>query len=172
MFTKTSFALLLLQCFFYIAPAQILDLGENAPATENGIEYGYLIRNEQVKASKGEEYSRFEITLYMTNKSGCTKLYADRKSFTTNGESPNLLATYLVNNANGKRLTAKSGTIKARDFYVNVKVKENDKEESKSVKAGFIFRNGETLKSNIIVLVPKDDRPSIQCSVATPYELQ
>ena len=172
MFTKTSFAIVLLQCFFYFAPAQILDLGENAPVTENGMEYGYIIRNEQIKENKGEEYSRYEIALFIANRSGCTKLYSDRKPFSTNGETPNLLATFNVSNANGKRLTAKSGTIRAKDFYINVKVKENDKEESKSVKAGFIFRNGDILKGNIVVLVPKGDRPIIQCSLGNPYELQ
>ena len=74
-------------------------------------------------------------------------------------------------NANGKRLTAKSGTVKARDFYVNAKVQENGKEVTRTVKAGYIFRNGETLKNNIIVLVPKGERPVIQCTVNNLPEL-
>jgi hypothetical protein len=150
--------------------AQITDLEEKKPETINGIEYGYFIKNEQVKNVKDEEYSRFEITLYATNKSGCTKLYAEKVSVLSS-ETPNLIVSFNCTNANGKRLTAKSGTVKARDFYVNAKVQENGKEVTKAVKAGYIFRNGETLKNNIIVLVPKGERPVMQCTVNNLPEL-
>lgn len=150
--------------------AQVTDLEEKKPETINGIEYGYFIKNEQVKNVKDEEYSRFEITLYATNKSGCTKLYAEKVSIRSS-ETPNLIVSFNCTNANGKRLTAKSGTVKARDFYVNAKVQENGKEVTRTVKAGYIFRNGETLKNNIIVLVPKAERPVIQCTVNNLPEL-
>ncbi len=150
--------------------AQVTDLEEKKPETINGIEYGYFIKNEQVKNVKDEEYSRFEITLYATNKSGCTKLYAEKVSILSS-ETPNLIVSFNCTNANGKRLTAKSGTVKARDFYVNAKVQENGKEVTRTVKAGYIFRNGETLKNNIIVLVPKAERPVIQCTVNNLPEL-
>ena len=35
---------------------------------------------QQIKNVKDEAYSRFEITLYASNKSGCTKIYAERIS--------------------------------------------------------------------------------------------
>jgi len=169
MFPKISFFIAALSssiCSF----AQIADIEEKKPQTIDGIEYGYLIKNEQTKNVKDEEYSRFEITLYATNKSGCTKLYSERVSILSS-ESPNLLASYSCTNANGKRLTAKNGTVKARDFYLNAKVQENGKEITKTVKAGYVFRNGETLKTNIIVLVPKGERPVIQCTVNNLPEL-
>lgn len=150
--------------------AQMTDLEEKKPAIIYEIEYGYFIKNEQVKNVKDEEYSRFEITLYATNKSGCTKLYAEKVSILSS-ETPNLIVSFNCTNANGKRLTAKSGTVKARDFYVNAKVQENGKEVTRTVKAGYIFRNGETLKNNIIVLVPKGERPVIQCTVNNLPEL-
>ncbi len=171
MFYKTSFLLLPMLVCFSAAIAQSTNLDENKPAVIDGIEYGYIIKNEQSKTAKGEEYGRFEITLYATNKSGCTKLYANRIGLLSD-ESPNLIATYNCTNANGKRFTAKSGTVKARDFYVNAKVTENGKEISQSVKAGFIFRNGETVKTNIIVLVSKDSRPVMNCTVNYLSELQ
>ena len=146
------------------------DLEEKKTAIIDEIEYGYFIKNEQVKNVKDEEYSRFEITLYATNKSGCTKLYAEKVSILSS-ETPNLIVSFNCTNANGKRLTAKSGTVKARDFYVNAKVQENGKEVTRTVKAGYIFRNGETLKNNIIVLVPKGERPVIQCTVNNLPEL-
>lgn len=171
MFLRRSFYCVLFMLSASPAFCQSTDLEEKKPVLINGIEYGYTIRNEQTKAAKGEEYSRFEITLYATNKTGCTKLYANRVSIFAS-DAPNLLATYNCTNANGKRLTSKSGTVRARDFYVSAKVTENGKETTQSVKAGFIFRNGETLRDNIIVLVPLGERPVINCSVNTLPELQ
>ena len=150
--------------------AQMADLEEKKPETVDGIEYGYYIKNEQTKSVKDEEYGRFEITLYATNKSGCTKIYTERTT-KLSSESSSLIAGFNCTNANGKRLTAKSGTVKAREFYLNAKVQENGKEITKAVKAGYIFRNGETLKTNIIVLVPKGERPVIQCTVNNLPEL-
>ena len=172
MFSKTSFLFLLMVLGFSMSFAQILEIEEKKPVTENGIEYGYIIKNEQTKANKGEEYSRYEIALYATNRSGCSKIYADKRSFLSGNENPNLIATFNCNNANGKRLTAKAGTVKARDFYLTVRIDENGKEVNRSVKAGYIFRNGETIKDNIIVLVPKGERPLIQCTLNSLPELQ
>jgi hypothetical protein len=170
MFRKTYFLTLILLLSSTAAFCQITDLDEKKPVTFNGIEYGYQIKNEQVKSAKGEEYSRYEITLFATNKSGCTKFYAPKTNFIPS-EYPNLLATFNCSNANGKRLTAKSGTVKARDFYVPVKVKQDGKEVSQSVAAGYMFRNGETVKDNIIVLVPKGERPVMQCTINNLQEL-
>ena len=169
MLPKISFLIIVLFCNA-VAFAQANDIDEKKPATVNGIEYGYYIKNEQTKSVKDEEYGRFEITLYATNKSGRTKLFADRTTISSS-ESLNLIASFNCTNANGKRLTAKSGTVKAREFYVNAKVQENGKDVTKSVKAGYIFRNGETLKTNIIVLVPKGERPVIQCTISNLLEL-
>lgn len=163
MFLKTSVLFCILSLATTFSFAQTFDLEEKKTVEQEGIEYGYIIKNEQIKSSKGEEYSRYEITLFATNKSGCTRLYPDRTSYQS-ADAPNLLAIFTCSNANGKRLTAKSGQVKARDFYVNVKVTEKEKEVTKSVKAGYIFRNGESLRENIIVLVPKGERPLIQCT--------
>ena len=172
MLRKTSFLISILLIVYSYNYAQIIDLQEKQPTTENGIEYGYIIKNEQIKSNKGEEYSRYEITLYATNKSGCSKLYADKKYILSSNDNPNLIATFNCTNANGKRLTAKSGTVKAKDFYVSVTVKENGKDVNQNVKAGYFFRNNETIKDNIIVLVPKGERPIIQCTINNLPELQ
>lgn len=170
MFIKNCFILLILVVSRDSLMSQNLDLEEKKPVTNNGFEYGYTIKNEQLKEAKGEEYSRFEITLYITNNSGCTKLYEQRNSFLDS--EPNLLAIFNCTNANGKRFTSKSGKIAARDFYLDVKRKVNDKEITETVKAAYIFRNSETLRNNIIVLVPKGERPIIQCSINNPVELR
>jgi hypothetical protein len=149
---------------------QVTELEENKVEMLNGIEYGYYIKNEQQKNIKDEAYSRFEITLNVSNKSGCTKIYTDRGSLQT-GETASLLATFNCVNANGKRLTAKGGSIKAKEFYINAKVQENGKEVTRAAKAGYIFRNNETLTANIIVLVPNGERPKMQYTVNTLTEL-
>lgn len=152
--------------------AQMEDITEKKPVLVNGIEYGYTVRNEQTKEAKGEEFSRFEITLYATNKSGCTRLFAN-STYSLSSEANNILATFDCTNANGKRLTSKTGTVRARDFNVSVKVKnKDDKEVSQSVKAGYIFRDGETLRSNIIVLVPLGQKPTLTFTANNPSELR
>ena len=156
MFYKTYF--LSFVAFFAFSGIFAQSMDENTPVVSNGIEYGYAIKNEQTKSAKGEEYSRIELTCYATNRSGCTKLYADRITFLSD-ESPNLIATFNCSNANGKRLTSKSSQIKARDFFVNARMTENGKDVTRSVKAGYIFRNGESVKNSIIVLVPLGERP-------------
>jgi hypothetical protein len=170
MVSRISF-LFLCTCLASVqAFSQPMQLDENKAEPVNGIDYGYYIKNEQVKNVKDEEYSRFEITFYASNKSGCTKLYAERTALLSS-ESSSLLALFNCLNANGKRLTSKSGSIRARDFLVNVKVQENGKEINRSARAGYIFRNGETLSVNIIVLVPKGERPKIQCTINNLPEL-
>ena len=157
--------------FFSDAFAQGSNLEEKTPLVVDGFEYGYSIRNEQVKTTKNEEFARFELTFYVTNKSGCTKLYADHVAFLSD-ETANLIATFNCSNANGKRLTSKIGLVKARDFYVNAKVTIAGKDATQSVKAGFIFRNGETLKNNVIVLLPQGERPQISFTTNNLPELR
>jgi len=171
MFCKFPFLLISMFLLSNSLCAQIADLEEKKPVSIDGVEYGYVVKNEQTKNNKGEEYSRYEISLYATNRSGCTKLFADRTG-SYSLDAPNLLATFNCTNANGKRLTAKTGTVNAREFNVNVKVKEGDKEVNKYVKAGYIFRNGETVKANIIVLVPLNQRPVMNFSANSLPELQ
>lgn len=169
MVSRISFWMVLM-CCSYSCFSQVNDVDEKKPVTIDNIEYGYYIRNEQTKSVKDEEYARFEITLYATNKTGCTKIYSERVTLLSSEQS-NLIASFNCTNANGKRLTAKSGSIRVREFLLNAKVQENGKEVTKAVKAGYIFRNGETLKTNIIVLVPKGERPAIQCTVNNLPEL-
>ena len=171
MFIKTSFIATFLFIICSSSFAHIFDLEEKKPVLENGFEYGYIIKSEQIKNAGGEDYGRFVISLYVSNKSNCTKIYAERVS-AFSGETPNLLATFNCNNANGKRLTSKNGSVKARDFYINLKRNVDGKETAKAVKAGYIFRNAETLKEDIIVLVPKAERPVIQCTANSLPELQ
>ena len=152
---------------FFISFSQNVEMGEKTPANINGVEYGYIVKNEQTKSASKEEFSRFEITLYATNKSGCTKLYADRPQ-DASGVNINTLVTFTCTNANGKRLTAKNGKLNVKDFNVRARVNGVDVQ----VKAGYIFRNGETIRNSIIVLVPLNEKPVFQAMVEYLPELQ
>ena len=107
------------------------------------------------KTVKDEEYSRFEITFMLLINRACSKLFLDRPraAFFFRVGSRHCILQLLK--CQRKRFTSKGGTVKAKEFYVNVKVKENDKDVTRSAKAGYIFRNGETISNNIIVLVCK-----------------
>lgn len=170
MFLKTCFTSIIVFLSLQ-GMAQTFDIEENKTVFQDGFEYGFIIKNEQVKKAGDEEYSRYELTFYIINKSGCNKIYRDRTS-NYSYDAANLLATFNCRNANGKRLTSKSGSVKARDFYITIKRKTEDKKEvTESVKAGFIFRNGETLRDNVIVIVPLGEKPQIQCTVNQLQEL-
>jgi hypothetical protein len=153
---------------------QVINLDENTPYSYNGLEYGFYISNESSKEVKGEDYYRYELNLYVTNKSGCLKLVP----FKTSGTGSNdeiLLAEFNCTNATGKRLTAKKGSVSAKPWYSSVKVSdETAKDKYKIVNAqlGYAIRNGQTLATRIIVIVPKIERPKINCRIIYLPDIQ
>ncbi|QKZ15749.1 ABC transporter permease [Spirosoma sp. KUDC1026] len=134
------------------------------PAVVNGIEYGYAIRNESQKdvGNKGT-FNRYEITVYVANKSGCTKLMFPKQ--TAFGlQNQDLLANFDCLNANGARMTSKSATVRARPFIVPYSTSTKNAEgktvtTTVQVQAGHMLENGETVSENIIVLVPEGELP-------------
>ena len=76
MFIRICFtaAVAILFCAGCIAQVKAVD--EKTPFVEKGFEYGYIIKNKQIKTAKGEEFSRYEITLYLSNKTESTKMFA------------------------------------------------------------------------------------------------
>lgn len=155
----------------HFSKAQTFELEEKKAVQQNGIEYGYYITNEQNKVVKGDDYTRYEVTIYITNNTGCTKLYRNNFKTMITDNVGNKLALFNCTNATGKRLTVKNANIEAREFIVATKVTINNKEETKNAKVGYIFRNGETLQRNIIFIVPKNETPKIICSINTPEEM-
>lgn len=157
---------------------QVVNLEENTPATYNGLDYGYFITNEKNKEVKGEDYDRFEVELYVTNKSGCTKIIPFRtlsQSGASSGSDDVLVAQFNCTNATGKRLTAKSGKVEAKPFYTQVKVYDeasSSKYRLINAQIGYAIRNGQTISSRIIVIVPKGERPKLNCKMAYLPELQ
>jgi hypothetical protein len=157
---KITLILLLVLSFCSIKAQSVTDLTENTPYKNNGLEYGYYISNERAKAVKGEDYERYEVILYVNNNSSCAKIMPMRNSLLGNDGDETLLADFTVKNATGKRLTAKSGKVNAKPWFTQVKLQDGTKVQAQ---AGFVLRIGESVTNKIIVIVPKGERPNINC---------
>lgn len=146
---------------------QVVNLEENVPYTYNGLEYGYYITNEASKEIKGEDYERYELNLYVANKSGCLKLIPFRSAATANKEDVQV-AEFNCTNATGKKLTSKKGSVNAKPWYTNVKIPDETVKEKYrfvSAQAGYAVADGQTLTTRIIVIVPKGERPKLNCRI-------
>jgi|KBSSwiStaDraftv2_1062776.scaffolds.fasta_scaffold34357_5 hypothetical protein len=175
---KKFISVLMTQCFIFpIFSQQVINLEENIPYSYNGLEYGFYVTNEVSKEVKGEDYFRYEINLYVTNKSGCLKLIPFRptNSGSNNNNDEVMLAEFNCTNATGKRLTAKKGTVNAKPWFTNVKMPDEtikEKYRMMSVQAGYAIRNGQTLATRIIVIVPKGERPKMNSRISYLPEIQ
>lgn len=168
MFMRKMFLATIMWCVTHAGYSQeIVDLQENKPYQSNGLEYGFYITNEQTKEVKGDDYERYEVNLFVTNKSGCTRLIPFKAgSAGKTSDEEIVVAEFNCKNATGKRLTAKTGKISAKAWYSMVKLyDESHSSKYKLVNAqvGYAVRNGETLTTKIIVIVPKGERPELTC---------
>src|SRR5882724_7034149 len=152
---------------------QVADLQENIPYAYNGLEYGYYISNESSKEVRGEDYDRYEVNLYAVNKSGCLKLIPFKNNSSDPGGSTNnsadiMIAEFNCLNATGKKFTAKKGSVSAKPWYTNVRVPDQlvkNKYITVNAQLGYAIRNGQTIASRIIIIVPKGERPKINCRI-------
>jgi hypothetical protein len=170
--------------FLFICAAlhsqQVVTLEEGKSYNYNGLEYGYYISNERSREVKGEDYERYEINITVTNNSGCLKLIPLKTNWSgntgnTSSQDDVMIAEFNCLNATGKRLTAKKGTVSAKPWYSNVRIPDEsvkDKYRTVSAQVGYALRNGQTITSRIIVIVPKDERPRMNCRVVYLPEVQ
>lgn len=167
-------------CFLFISifcmvttslAQQTQSLKDNEPQTINGIELGFRINKESAKKAGDDEYSRYVLELYAINKSECSKYiyYRNDGSYSGTG-SDNLIATFYIRNANGKRFTSREAKLTAKDWWVRVKVTEKDSNGKdvtrlRDMPAGYIFRKGDQLRNQITVLVPKGEQPLVEAAL-------
>lgn len=161
---------LLLFVGFSAGAQQVVNLEEGKAHSQNGLEYGYYITNEGSKEVKGEDYDRYELNLTVTNNSGCLKLIPFKPGWngSTKTEDAIMIAEFNCTNATGKRLTAKKGTVSARPWYSNVRIPDDaakDKYKTVHAQVGYALSNGQTVSSRIIVIVPKGEKPKINCRI-------
>jgi hypothetical protein len=165
--------LLLPSMIFSCFAQQAIGIEENQPANYDGLVCGFNIRNERVMEISKENFNRFELTVYLTNQSGCPKIILLNDTFRNAFGGVNDPATFAIfdcQNATGKRLTSKSATVRANQFFIPVRFPEKGPDGKETIRtvnthAGFILRNGETISSDIIVIVPEGERPRMQARV-------
>ncbi|MCK8492241.1 ABC transporter permease [Spirosoma sp. RP8] len=168
-------------CLFVLAiccpvfAQQAYDLEAGKPAQFNGIDYGFEIKNERHIKISGEPFMRYELTVYVTNKSNCTKLFLPRQTV-FGQENFNELAAFDCLNANGKRLTAKGSKILAKPFTVpyQQKVKNAEGKEvttTTNIQAGYILHNGESVTNMFVAIVPDGERPAVKVRIREITEL-
>jgi hypothetical protein len=172
MMMKISLLLALgITCITRLAAQQVVDLEENKPYTYNGLDYGFYVTNEGSKEVKGESYDRYELNLYVTNKSGCIKMFPLRlgQSGQLNDNDGYVVAEFNCKNATGKRLTAKSGKVEATPWYSQVKVDPAQVSGTNNgmvnAQIGYAIKPGQTLTRRIIVIVPRGERPKLTCRI-------
>ncbi|AUD04290.1 ABC transporter permease [Spirosoma pollinicola] len=165
-----------LTCFFFLAAVysplfgqQAFDIEPGKPAQLNGIDYGIEIRNERSMDISGETFMRYELAIYATNKSNCTKIFFPKQTL-FGQEDQNQLAIFDCLNANGKRLTSKSGKVMARPFTVpyQQRIKNSEGKDvttTTNIQAGHILRNGETVSNSFIAIVPNGERPILKVRI-------
>ena len=150
---------------------QSQSLKENEPQMVDGIELGFRINKESAKKAGDEEYSRYVLEVYAINKSDCSKyIYYRNDGSSYSSGSDNLIATFYVRNANGKRFTSRDAKLNAKDWWVRVKVTEKDSNGKditrlRDMPAGYIFRKGDQLRNQITVLVPKGEQPVVEAAL-------
>ena len=167
-----SVCLLLLLSAGLVFPSMaqaIFDVTSSRPIEVNGIEYGYSIRNECKKdfINLGT-FKRYELVVYVTNKSGSSKVFNPRQtSFGTRDQD--LLAHFDCLNATGAKLTSKTIAIRARSFSTPYEASAKNAPTDPAVvsttslsQRGHLFANGETITNNIIVIVPDGEDPHMR----------
>src|SRR5436190_19516453 len=105
---------------------QAKPISEENPLLLDGLEYGYSIMNVNTREVNNKDFSRHEVTLYVTNKGACSRVVLFGESLSPFEGEMKTLAKFDCINATGARLTAKSGELSAKPLYVNARVKTRD----------------------------------------------
>ncbi len=176
--TNRSICLLVLLSVGLVFPSiaqSIYEIPSNKPIEIDGIEYGYSVRNECTKdfINLGT-FKRYELMVYVTNKSGNSKVFNPRQtSFGTRDQD--LLAHFDCLNATGVKLTSKTIAIRARPasapYEASAKPVPGEAIAAKSIDLslnGHMLEKGETITNNIIVIVPDGESPQMRVRVRKP----
>ncbi len=131
-----------------------IDLSEDKPTLSNGMEFSFTVRNERNE----EAYSRYEVSVTARNKSGCMLIYFKKAGEELNSifeGDPSAIARFECVNATGKRLTSKGANVKAKPFFVPY----TNNGTTTKVEGGYLLKNGSGVSADLIVIVPKGERP-------------
>jgi hypothetical protein len=145
-------------------------LTEDTPVAVDGVEYGYSIKNAGSREVSNKDYSRYEVTLYATNKSECSRIIFFGQSLNLFESDNRVLAKFDCVNATGARLTSKTGEVNAKPMFVTARVSTRDEKgksitENQKVQVGYYIGAGETVEENVIFIVPLNSKPEIKVRV-------
>ena len=137
---------------------------EDTPVEIDGIEYGFAVKNASTKEVGNKDFSRYEVTLYATNKSQCSRIVLYGQSMNLLEDDMKILAKFDCINATGARLTSKTGEVSAKPMWVNARVNTRD-DKGKSITENQKVQVGETVEQNVILIVPLNSKPEIRVRV-------
>lgn len=152
----------------YAQPSKAIT--EEKPYEEDGIEYGYSIKNVSTKEVGNKDFSRYEVTLYATNKGECSRVVLLDQGISKPFSDIKTLAKFDCINATGARLTSKSGDVSANPMLVTARVNTRDSQgksvvENQKVQIGFYIGAGETVQDNVIFIVPLNEKPDVKVRI-------
>lgn len=168
---KKIILLLVLAGSSFFANAQMQkSVTEDTPFSADGIEYGYAIKNARNREVSSKDYSRYEVTLYATNKSECSRVVFFGQGLNLLESENRILARFDCINATGARLTSKSGEVSAKPMFVNARVSTRDEKgkpmtEMQKVQVGYYLGAGETVEADVIFIVPLNSKPDIKLRI-------
>ncbi|HMP93279.1 MAG TPA: hypothetical protein PKD90_10435 [Phnomibacter sp.] len=163
---QLTMATLLSFAFLKMVQGQVrISLTADSLTMADGIEFGYRIIEEDTRTAGNEELSRYRIRVVARN-TGCLKHFRYRETGSAQSRQ-NLICTFTVLNATGRRLTTRDASLNAREWWIPVQVEEKNSEgktvtRARDMMAGWAFRPGENLENTITVLVPKGERPRVE----------
>ena len=167
---KRLLVILFIASSSFVRAQQSKIVTEDTPFVSDGIEYGYSIKNVSTKEVSNSNFSRYEVTLYSTNKSECSRVVLFGQSLTQNEYEMKVLAKFDCINATGARLTSKSGEVSAKPMFVTAKVSTRDNQgktvlENQKVQVGYYIGVGETVENNVIFIVPLNSKPEVRVRI-------
>ena len=164
---RKVYVVLLLLLSLFVKAQQSRPITEDDPLVSDGIEYGYSIRNVNTREVSNKNFSRYEVTLYVTNKSECSRVILFGQSLNPFENEISTLARFDCVNATGARLTSKGGELHAKPMFVTARVSTRDDKgksifENQKVQIGYYIGVGETVEESVIFIVPLDSKPNIK----------
>jgi hypothetical protein len=148
---------------------QAYPVTEAAPVQLNGLQIGYHIKSQEVKAvSNKGDFSRYSISFYVTNTVNQPLIIPYRNGWNQPGNTFDLLVRFDVLNATGARLTSKAALIHAQPYKTTTYVNEKDPQSNRMiqvkrlVQVGYWIQAGQTISADEIVIVPLNQQPNVQ----------
>ncbi|MDB5190960.1 MAG: transporter permease [Segetibacter sp.] len=142
---------------------------EEKPVEIDGIEYGFSVKNLSTKDVGKQDFSRYQVSLFVTNKNQCSRVILFGQSLAQSDAEMKVLAKFDCINATGARLTSKSGQVEAKPMYVSARVPVTvggkTGFENQKVQVGFYVGAGETVTNDVIFLVPLNHKPELRVRI-------